>query len=170
VTVEIRPLEPDDDRDQFRSGDAALNLFFARYAGQNQFRHHIGVTYVAMEGERAVGFVTVSPATIEAEDLPPGRRRPRYPLPVLRVARLAVDERATGRGLGGALLRFCIELAERLRDEVGCVGLVVDAKPQAVTFYKRFGFVTIELLEGSMLQRPAPQPMFLALDAVPQRC
>jgi GNAT superfamily N-acetyltransferase len=48
-------------------------------------------------------------------------------VPILRVARLAVDQPAAGRGLGRALLRFLIELAERMRVELGCVGLVVDA-------------------------------------------
>jgi len=45
MTVEIRPLQPADDRRPFRSGDEALDLYFHRYAGQNQFRHHIGVSY-----------------------------------------------------------------------------------------------------------------------------
>ena len=39
-----------DDRTRFRSGDADLDRFFQAYAGQNQFRHHIGTTYVAVEG------------------------------------------------------------------------------------------------------------------------
>ena len=37
-----------------------LDRFFARYAGQNQFRHHIGATYVALESETILGFATVS--------------------------------------------------------------------------------------------------------------
>jgi GNAT superfamily N-acetyltransferase len=169
MTVDIRPLAAGDDRQGFRSGDEALDLFFHRYAGQNQFRFHIGVTYVAVEGQRILGFATVSPATLDAENLPSGRPMPPYPVPVLRLARLAVDERASGQGLGKALVRFCIELAERLRDEVGCVGLVVDAKPAAVDFYQLLGFDVIELTEGASQQRPAPTPMFLSLGAVPPR-
>ena len=64
MTVEIRALAPKDDRRSFRSGDAALELYFQRYAGQNQFRHHIGVTYVAVAGPAIVGFVTVSVASL----------------------------------------------------------------------------------------------------------
>ena len=169
MTVEIRPLQPADDRKGLRSGDAALDLFFHHYAGQNQFRHHIGVTYVAVEGHDILGFVTVSPASVDVEELPDGRRMPPYPIPVLRIARLAVDQRHVARGLGKALLRFSIELAERMRDELGCVGLVVDAKPEAVAYYERFGFEPIDAIEGATLQRPAPTLMFLALGAVPQR-
>jgi len=169
MTVEIRPLRPADDRTGFGSGDAALDLFLQRYAGQNQFRHHIGVTYVAVDNQRIQGYVTVSPGSFDVEELPAERGMPPYPIPVLRIARLAVDRRYGGRGLGKALLRFCIELAERMCDELGCVGLLVDAKPEAVSYYERLGFESIDAMEGATLQRPAPTPMFLALGAVPRR-
>jgi len=169
MTVEIRPLQPADDRRAFRSGDAALDLYFHRYAGQNQFRHHIGVSYVAVEGERILGFVTVSPGSLDAGDLPSGRKAPPYPVPILRVARLAVDEAARGLGLGKALLRFAVELAERMAGEVGCVGLVVDAESGADEFYRRYGFVPLEVVEGALAPRSEPTPMFLALGSVPRR-
>jgi hypothetical protein len=54
VTVVVRRLEPRDDRTRFRSGNVDLDRFFARYAGQNQFRHHIGTTYVAVDEERGI--------------------------------------------------------------------------------------------------------------------
>jgi GNAT superfamily N-acetyltransferase len=168
MTVEIRTLRPDDDRRSFHSGDEALDLYFHRYAGQNQFRHHIGVSYVAVEDDALLGFVTVSPATLDSEELAQGRRMPPYPVPVLRVARLATHEEARGRGIGLALVRFCIELAERLRDEVGCVGLLVDAKPAAVAFYEKLGFVPVSLIEGGARNIPAPVAMYLPLGAVPR--
>ena len=37
------------DRTSFRSGDADLDRFFHQFARQHQFRHHLGVTYVAVE-------------------------------------------------------------------------------------------------------------------------
>jgi GNAT superfamily N-acetyltransferase len=168
MTVEIRALQRSDNRQAFRSGDGALDLYFHRYAGRNQFRHHIGTTYVAVESDRILGFVTVSPGSLDAGDLPSGRKRPPYPVPILRVARLAVDEVALGRGLGKALLRFAIELAERLRDEFGCVGIVVDAKRGAEEFYRRFGFVPLDVIEGATAQRPEPIPLFLPLSSVPR--
>ena len=167
MTVEIRALRRSDDRQAFHSGDEALDLYFHRYAGQNQFRHHIGTTYVAVEGERILGFVTVAPGSLDAPDLPSGRKIPPYPVPILRVARLAVDATARDRGLGKALLRFSIELAERLMTDYGCVGLVVDAKPSAEEFYRRYGFTPLDVLEGASAERPAPTPMFLALGSVP---
>jgi GNAT superfamily N-acetyltransferase len=169
MIVEIRALTPDDDRKSFRSGDEALDLYFRRYAGQNRFRHHVGVTYLATRGERILGFVTVSPASLDADDLPSGKRMPPFPIPVLRVARLAVDERVAGKGVGRALLRFAIELAETMQDEVGCVGLVVDALPEAVGFYERLGFIGVEVVEGGGAWLPRTRAMYLPLGAVPPR-
>jgi GNAT superfamily N-acetyltransferase len=105
--MEIRALRPGDDRSGFHSGDEALDRFFHRYAGQNQFRHHLGVTYVAADGERIVGFATVAPRHIDIDDLPERLRKklPRYPIPVLGLARLAVDASARSLGLGSQLLR-----------------------------------------------------------------
>ncbi len=169
MTVEIRALRPEDDRRAFASGDADLDRFLERYAGQNQFRYHVGVTYVVCEASRVCGFLTVSAASLDAEELPGSRAMPPYPLPVLRVARLAVDAKHRGQGLGGALLRFAFELAEKMRDELGCVGVVVDAKPAAVEFYRSFGFVAVEAVQGGSPERPAPMPMFLPVASIPRR-
>jgi GNAT superfamily N-acetyltransferase len=163
--MEIRLLRESDDRTRFRSGDVDLDRFLERYAGQNQFRHHVGTTYVAVETERIIGYVTVAPAQIEIDDLPGALRRklPSYPLPVLRIARLAVDESTRGQGVGKLLLRFALELARRLAREFGCVGAMVDAKPGAVSFYEALGFIPLEVLEGQSDARPAPTPLFLPI-------
>jgi len=166
--MEIRRLRETDDRSVFRSGDVELDRFFARYAGQNQFRHHVGVTYVAIEGQDIRGYATVAPGNVESEHLPAAARRraPRYPLPVLRLARLAAAESAQGTGVGSALLRHVLILALRMAGEYGCVGVLVDAKPGAVEFYERFGFSTLEATEGRLETRPSPTPMFLPLELI----
>ncbi|MFO8072150.1 MAG: GNAT family N-acetyltransferase [Polyangia bacterium] len=167
--LEVRLLRPDDDRSGFESGDIELDRFFRRYAGQNQFRHHIGATYVAVEGERILGFATVVPGQIEIEDLPASRKRklPRYPLPVLRLARLATDRSVRGRGVAKILLGTVLRIAREMADTVGCVGAVVDAKPQAVGFYQRYGFEAFDVVEGMLDSRPQPQTMFLPIGSIP---
>jgi predicted N-acetyltransferase YhbS len=166
--IEIRALRAADDRSSFRSGDDDLDRFLHQFAGQNQFRHHLGVTYVAVEERRLLGFVTVAPAQVEIEDLPAAARRklPNYPLPVLRLARLAVDQSAQKRGLGLELLRFALQLALRMADEYGCIGVVVDAKPKALSFYSKFGFVAVDVVEGASDVRPSPIAMFLSIRAI----
>jgi len=163
--MEIRALRESDERSAFRSGDPDLDRFLSKYAGQNQFRHHIGATYVAVEGNTVAGYATVAPAHIEIDVLPAAQRKklPRYPLPVLRLARLAVDERARGRGLGKRLLGFVLRLALRMAEDFGCAGVVVDAKPGAVDFYTQFGFFPLEVVEGQSPARPAATALFLPI-------
>jgi GNAT superfamily N-acetyltransferase len=173
--VEIRRLRASDDRSRFRSGDPDLDRFFRSYAGQNQFRHHVGVSYVAIEERDVLGYLTVAPGGIEIDDLPATLQRglPRYPLPVLRLARLAVDSSVRGRGLGEQLLRFALGLALTMTEDHGCVGVAVDAKPGAEPFYARHGFRAIAVVEGLSDARPRPTPMFLPtseiLAATPRR-
>ena len=165
--MEIRALRETDDRSIFRSGDPDLDRFFSKYAGQNQFRHHIGTTYVAVEGNHIGGFATVAPGTVEGQALPARRQRlPRYPVPVLRLARLAVGEAEQGQGVGGALLRHVFFLALKMSEEYGCAGIIVDAKPDATNFYARFGFSPLETVEGELDSRPRPTPMFLPLELI----
>ena len=166
--MEVRALREHDDRSPFRSGDPALDHFFQRFAGQNQFRHHLGVTYVAADHGHILGFATVAAAHVEIEGLPAGSRKklPRYPLPVLRLARLGVDQSAQGQGLGVQLLRFVLRLAIGMADTYGCVGVIVDARPGAVGFYANYGFIPVEAVEGASDARPAPTPMFLSIRAV----
>ncbi|NOY24977.1 MAG: GNAT family N-acetyltransferase [Oligoflexia bacterium] len=168
MAAEVRLLRPDDDRSGFRSGNADFDRFLSRYAGQNQFRHHVGITYVAVVGGGIVGFVTVAASQVEVADLPEADRRrlPRYPLPVLRLARLAVDENAQGRGIGKVLLRAVFALAQEMARTVGCVGVLVDAKPDAVGFYERLGFREMATRIGALGDRPEPLPMYLHLSAI----
>ena len=91
---------------------------------------------------------------------------PLFPLPVLRLARLAVSE-ANRSGIGLTLLRSVFYLACEMSERVGCIGVVVDAKPDALDFYMRFGFEKLEVLQGTLADRPEPIPMFIPLSAIP---
>jgi len=101
---------------------------------------------------------------LRAQEEPLGA--PDYPLPILRLARLAVEQTAQGKGVGEHLMRTVFSVAIELRQKLGCVGVVVDAKPGAENYYSRFGFVELEVIEGVLEERPIPKPMFLALSAV----
>lgn len=169
MSIQIRPLRKADHRTDFRSGDPDLDVFFHRFAGQNQFRHHIGVTYVATDDQTILGYLTVASGSIEIDELSGAvRLPPNYPLPILRVGRLAVDNRFQGRGIGKQRLRYAFLLALQQRELTGCVGIIVDAKHNAIPFYQRFGFQLLEgVIEGEGKGHPSPKPMFLAIDSVP---
>jgi predicted N-acetyltransferase YhbS len=118
---------------------------------------------VALENRRILGFATVSPGRLESEALSSlvGRKLPKYPLPILRLARLAVDQSCRGRGVGKELLMAVFDLTLRMASEYGCVGVAVDAKPGAVAFYAKFGFTAKTAVAGEMHVAPKPTPMFI---------
>jgi GNAT superfamily N-acetyltransferase len=151
----------------FLSCTQELDRFFQQYAGQNQFRHHIGTTYVLADKSNIAGFVTVSAGEITPTKLSSVTRArlPEYPLPILRIARLAVDKRFQGLGLGKKLLRASFELALDMKSRYGCVGVVVDAKPESVSFYQEFGFL---LLESDELHNTQFQSLFLSIKFIQQ--
>ena len=166
--MDVRKLRDTDDRAAFRSGNADLDRFLHQFAGQNQFRHHIGVTYVAVDAGRVLGYATVAAAHLEIEGLPASARKnlPTYPLPALRLARLGVLLSAQGQGIGLELLRVVLTLAVTMADAYGCVGVVVDAKPDAVSFCAKYRLEAVDAVEGASDARPAPMPKFLGIKAI----
>ena len=129
-------------RDRFDCGVAALNDFLSRRAGQQQ-RKGFGKTYVALgDGEDVVaGFVTVSVGQVAATELPPDLKLPRYPVPILRIGRLAVDKRLHRQGVGQELLAFALHLALDFSERVGLYAVVFDAKDdRGAGFYRKLGF------------------------------
>lgn len=163
--MRIRRLQPDDDRSAFSCGDPDYDDFIRKYAGQNQFVHHLSTTIVVVEDEVVVGYATVAPAQAPADAVgaAAGPGLPRYPLPVLRLGRLAVDRRFQHLGLGGRLVAETIEVALRLRDDLGCVGVIVDALQSRAGFYEGLGFVRIATVVRGRSGVTGTVLMFLAL-------
>ena len=170
MALVVRQLRESDDRATFRSGHPDLDLFFARYAAQNQFKLHIGTTYVAVDEPDILGFVTVASCSIEVADMPKrlAKRLPSYPIPALRIARMAVVEGRQRGGVGGLLMKAAFVIAQDQARKSGCAFVVVDAKPGAETYYERFGFEALPIEAGELEFKPTPTPMFLELGGIPK--
>ena len=68
---------------------------------------------------------------------------PRHPIPVLIIARFAVDRRFHGKGLGAGLLLDALRRTKMVSEIAGVRGVVVHAKDDAVkAFYEHFGFIS----------------------------
>jgi GNAT superfamily N-acetyltransferase len=129
-------------RGSFDCGDSALNDFLQRQSSQLA-RKGYGKTYVALEadGITVIGFVTLSVGQVETTHLPSAAKLPRYPAPVLRIGRLAVDRTAQGQGIGQQLMAFALQLSLEFSHKVGLYAVIVDAKhDQAKAFYTKLGF------------------------------
>ena len=142
MPVRIERLAARHRREDFDCGEPALNEFFQRQAGQ-MARRGFGKTYVALanDGLTVTGFVTISAGQVETAQLPPHLKLPRYPAPILRISRLAVDKGEQGQGTGRHLMSFALQLALEFSQQAGLYAVVVDEKnDKAKTFYERLGF------------------------------
>lgn len=130
------------DRRNFSCGEPALDEYLRRLARQHA-ESKISRTYVGAKGERILGYYSLAMSAIRKELLPEQhqKRFPNYPVPVARLARLGVDQRQQGKGLGKLLLMDALYRCYRLSEEIGSVGVVVDAKhTRAQSFYRQFNF------------------------------
>ena len=166
MPVLIRRLEESDEVSGFDCGDEPLNNYLKRHAWSNQEKSSIGVTYVAAdEGapHAVLGYFTLAMASVPRDAFPKKyvRGLPGYDLPLILLARLAVDRRFAGRGIGHALISEAFHVSLRVANEVGCRCIVTDAYHDRIDWYARYGFVPIE---GAV--KDGPQRMFLDIRTI----
>jgi GNAT superfamily N-acetyltransferase len=142
------PINKKHDREGFDCGEEALNEFLRRYARKSHERGG-AKTFLAIEdaGSKSIlGFYSLSPASLDYARTPEIIRRglARYDVPGFRLARLAVDRRWQGRGIGGQLLLAAGTRCLLAAAEVGGVVLVIDAKNEKVAgWYASYGAVAL---------------------------
>lgn len=168
MEINIRILKPTDNRKGFSCGEIELDYFFQKYAGQNQFKHYIGSTYIATDEETVLGFVTVSVGDLSRDLLPEQLRKrvPNYPLPILKITRMGVAIPFQHQGIGKKLLKAMFLLSIEQSHSVGCVGITVDAKEEAIAFYNKLGFIELNAIQGLPKRYINQTPLFLALDTI----
>lgn len=143
----IEKLRRSHDCANFDCGNESLNEYLQRYAHQNAGKG-IGATYVACgEGEaRVLAYYTLSSGQVARESLPTELSKgiPRYPVPVVRLGRLAVDLTEHGQGMGGLMLVDALRKAASLADIIGICAVEVDAKNDSASrFYRKYGFQSL---------------------------
>ena len=125
----------------FDCGVSALNNYLKKFALQNQ-RNQSARTYAATRGDSVVGYYTLAAGSARREETPArvAKGLAAHPVPVILLARLAVDAREKGKGLGAGLLKDALLRAVQAADIVGCRAVMVHAKDEAAqAFYQRFG-------------------------------
>jgi GNAT superfamily N-acetyltransferase len=128
----------------FDCGNSALNEWLVRRAFTNQ-TSGTSRTWVVVDSDSSevVGFYASSTASI-LRSLTPKRMARNQPeeLPAVLLARMAVDSRHQGHGLGAALLKHFMLKALEVAKSVGVRVLLIHAKDDsAKSFYSHFGFV-----------------------------
>lgn len=128
----VRKLSAADALDQFDCGQPALSAFLHRYALINQ-KANSAQTYVCCRDAEVVGFYSLAVGSVVPEDAPPRvvKGLARHPVPVMILARLAVDRDHQGKGLGKALLKDALLRTAQAADIAGIRCLLVHAKDDA---------------------------------------
>ena len=138
----IRKLKATDAVESFDCGQVALNQFLQRHALNNQ-RASSAQTYVCCDSGTVVGFYSL---TVGSVDHPSAPERvvtglARHPVPVMILARLAVDQTFQGKGLGRALLKDALRRTLLAADIAGIRAVLVHAKDdEAREWYRKFDF------------------------------
>lgn len=129
----VRKLAVTDRVDAFDCGQAALNQFLQRYALVNQ-KANSAQTYVCCQDDVVVGFYSLAVGSVDPQTAPSRVRKglARHPVPVMILARLAVDKKHQGKGLGQALLKDALLRTAQAADIAGIRCLLVHAKDDAV--------------------------------------
>ena len=139
----VEQLTADHDVSRFDCGaHASLTEWLKRYALVNQ-RNESARTYVVHRGGIVVGYYSITSASVSPEDAPPrvSKGLGRHPVPVILLARLAVDRTEQGRGLGAALLKDALGRIAQAADIVGARAVLVHAiDEEAKKFYLHFDF------------------------------
>ena len=142
----------DIDREQLNSFSCGINQldeFFKKHALKNDSNGY-GKTFVLEEKNKVVGFFTLCRAQIKFETYPNPTQEllPRYPIPCIRIARLAVLKEKQGKGYGKELLKQAFLKIIGAAISVGVKLVLVDAKETSKSFYEKYGFRL--LLNGTL--------------------
>ena len=115
--------------DAFNCGMEDLNRFLKRQAWSNQ-QAHSAQTYVLAKELRVLGYYSLAAGSIVHDQATERVKKglARHPIPVILLARLAVDVSIHGRGVGPALLKDALLRASHAADTIGARALLVHAK------------------------------------------
>ena len=128
----VRKLVATDQVDAFDCGQTELNQFLQRLALVNQKANN-AQTYVCCKGAEVVGFYSLAVGSIDPESAAARVMKglARHPVPVMILARLAVDIEHQGIGLGKSLLKDALLRTAQAADIAGIRCLLVHAKDDA---------------------------------------
>lgn len=147
------PLDADHRIDAFDCGKPALDTWLSRHARQAQASGS-AKTFIVCDGDQVAGYYSLTVGQVDAVDAPPrvSKGMGRYPIPVVILARLAVDTRYQGRGIGAAMLRDAIRRTLAIAEQAGIRALLTrPIDDEATCFYQRFGFMPSPLREQQWL-------------------
>ena len=138
----VRKLSAADAVESFDCGQPELNRFLQRYAWANQ-KANSAQTYVCREDGAVAGFYSLAVGSVDPPSAPQRvvQGLARHPVPVMILARLAVNQAHQGKKLGRTLLKDALRRTLRAADIAGIRALLVHAKDDAARqWYEGYDF------------------------------
>jgi len=131
------------DLSEFDCGRPELNNWLLKKALNSQQRNHAKV-YVVTDSNatKVIGYYAIAMGSVQREGaIAVIRRNSPNPIPMIVLARLAVNDSHHGKGIGIGLLKDCVKRSIHAMNVVGGAGILVHAiDDSAKSFYTRFGF------------------------------
>jgi GNAT superfamily N-acetyltransferase len=137
----------------FDCGKPALNEWLLRHARQAQGSGS-AKTFVVGEDNRVVGYFSLTVGQVDTLEAPDRIRKGmgQYPIPVVILARLAVNRQDQGRGIGVGMLQDAIRRTLLIAEQAGIRAMLTHPiDEEAARFYTRFGFIASPLREQQLL-------------------
>jgi GNAT superfamily N-acetyltransferase len=150
-----QPLASNHQLADFACGEAVLDEWLKRRAMSNQLSG-ASRTFVSIDVQgRVYGYFALAAGAVAHQEATSAvRRNMPEPIPVMVLARLAVDLRAQGTKLGAALLQDALIRAQAVSQNVGVRALVVHAlNERAKLFYEHYGFKASPLHSMTLMLR-----------------
>jgi len=137
-----QPLTADHQLNTFNCGETSLDEWLKRRALLNQANGASRTFVVVDDNHTVMGYYALAAGAVHHQDATRSiRQNMPDPLPVMVLARLAVDLRAQGMQLGAGLLRDAVERSLAVAQNAGVRALLVHAlHERAKQFYLYFGF------------------------------
>lgn len=146
------PLGDQHSLDDFNSGVLSLDDWLKRRARANQVSG-ASRTFVVADGDRVIAYYALASSSIASNEATTRlRRNMPDPIPVVALARLAVDQRYQKLGLGRDLVQDAAKRVIAAADLVGIRGMIVHAiSVEAKAFYLARGFLPSPTSEMTLM-------------------
>lgn len=141
--VLLERLDAHHDVTSFNSGIQDLDTWLQRHALAAQ-RMDSARTFVATRRGRVIGYFSLTMGSVLRAEAPAKliRGMPAYPVSMVLLARLAVDQSEQGKGVGAMLLAEALRKAVAAGEVAAARLIVVDAvDDSAAAFYQHYGFI-----------------------------
>lgn len=146
------PLSAHHDTSNFDCGVEQLTIWLRRRAMANQLSG-ASRTYVVCRGTEVVGYYALATGSVERRSVPsPVARQMPEQIPVILLARLALDTSLHGQGFGADLLQDAVGRCLQIADIAGVRAMLVHAiDDKAASFYRRHGFKPCPVSDLTMI-------------------